>query len=438
MQDRKPRIFSEKSVDYPQGIKLIVVPLKASSDTIEGAVILEWSSLYDEAIAQARPILIVIGLTSLGGLVLALLVGLRMANSIAKPLQAVTTMAQQVTQTSNFDLQASVTTTDETGILATALNDLIQRVKILLNEKEQRSEELQQTLNQLQTTQLRLVQTEKMSSLGQLVAGVAHEINNPVNFIHGNIIHIDSYTQDLLKVVQAYQAHSPNPPQTLQDTLDDVELDFLYEDLAKLLQSMKVGTDRIRQIVLSLRNFSRLDESEFKAVDLHEGIDNTLLILQHRLKAKPEFPAIEVVKNYGQLPLIECYPAQLNQVFMNLIANAIDVLEESVRQRTNDEQPAQTGTIWISTQMTAEDRVQIAIADNGSGMPETVRSRIFNPFFTTKPIGKGTGLGLSISYQIVTEKHNGMMWCDSTIGEGTKCVIEIPICQPEPSPVNHK
>ena len=433
LQDGSVRTFIEKNDEHPQGIKQIVVPLKTKQAQINGALILEWSSLYDDTIAQARPILIVMGLTSLGALVSALLVGLRIANSIAKPLQAVTTVAQQVTQTSNFDLQAPVTTTDETGILATALNDLIQRVKALLNEKEQRSEELQQTLNQLQTTQLQLVQTEKMSSLGQLVAGVAHEINNPVNFIHGNIIHIDSYTQDLLKVVQAYQAHYPHPPQTLQDTLDDVELDFLYEDLAKLLQSMKVGTDRIRQIVLSLRNFSRLDESEFKAVDLHEGIDNTLLILQHRLKAKPEFPAIEVVKNYGQLPLIECYPAQLNQVFMNLIANAIDVLEESVRQQTNDEPPSQAGTIWISTQMTAEDQVQIAIADNGSGMPETVRSRIFNPFFTTKPVGKGTGLGLSISHQIVTEKHNGIMWCDSTIGEGTKFVIAISIRQSEPA-----
>jgi len=433
IQDGQSRTFRKKSIEYPQGIRQLIIPLKTNQGKIDGALILEWSSLYNDAIAQTRPTLIVISFTSLGGVVLALFVGLRIANSIAKPLQAVTSVAQQVTQASNFDLQATVTTTDETGILATALNDLIQRVKIMLNEKEQRSEELQQTLNQLQTTQLQLVQTEKMSSLGQLVAGVAHEINNPVNFIHGNIIHLDSYTQDLLKVVHAYQTHYPNPPQMLQDTLDDVDLDFLHEDLVKLLQSIKVGTDRIQQIVLSLRNFSRLDESECKAVDLHEGIDNTLLILQHRLKAKPESSAIEVVKEYGQLPLVECYPGQLNQVFMNLIANAIDVLEESVQQRTKDEQPAQPGTIWISTQVKAEDRAQITIADNGSGMSETVRSRIFNPFFTTKPIGKGTGLGLSISYQIVTEKHNGIMGCDSTVGEGTKFVIEIPIRQSEPT-----
>ncbi len=236
LQDGKPRTFLEKSDDYPLGIKLIAVPLKDDLHTTVGAVILEWSPMYDEAIAQSMPTLIIIGISSLSGVILASLIGWRIASSIAQPLQAVTTVAQQVMQDSNFDLQAPVTTKDETGTLATALNSLIQRVKVLLNEKEQRSEELQQTLNQLQKTQIQLVQTEKMSSLGQLVAGVAHEINNPVNFIHGNITHIEHYVQDLLRVVQEYQSHYPNPPQPLQATLDDVELDFLYADLAKLLQ----------------------------------------------------------------------------------------------------------------------------------------------------------------------------------------------------------
>jgi two-component system, NtrC family, sensor kinase len=255
-----------------------------------------------------------------------------------------------------------------------------------------------------------------------------------VSVIHGNITHVKDYTQDLLCVVQAYQTHLPKSPQTLQTTLDEVDLDFLSEDLSKLLQSMKVGTDRIRQIVLSLRNFSRLDESDFKAVDLHEGIDNTLLILQHRLKSSPDRATIEIVKDYVQLPLVECYPGPLNQVFMNLITNAIDALEKSMHQLKAANQSPSSCTIWISTQIIStqvesENRVRITIADNGSGMSETVRSRIFNPFFTTKPVGKGTGLGLSISYQIVTEKHHGTMICDSQPGAGTKFVIEIPIRQ---------
>ncbi|MBO3460216.1 HAMP domain-containing histidine kinase [Aetokthonos hydrillicola Thurmond2011] len=434
IRDGKIRTFVEKSVDYPQGIKLVVTPLKDKQNKIQGAVILEWSSLYQEAIAQARPTIIVISITSLTSVILALVLGLTISSNIAKPLQSLTEIAQQVTQESNFDLQAPILSKDETSFLAIAFNHLIESVKKVLIEKEQHLTELQQTLTELHNTQIQLVQNEKMSSLGQLVAGVAHEINNPVNFIHGNITHINSYSQDLLKLVHAYQAHYPNPPQTLQIFLDEVELEFLNEDLVNLMQSMRVGTERIRRIVLSLRNFSRIDEAELKAVDIHEGIDNTLVILAHRLKAKSESSAIKVVKNYCQLPLIECYAGQLNQAFMNLLANAIDALEESTQQYAKGEERTQPSTIWISTQLIADNRVQIVIADNGSGIPETVRSRIFDPFFTTKPVGKGTGLGLSISYKIVTEKHHGKMWFDSTLGEGTKFVIEIPVHQPEPKP----
>jgi signal transduction histidine kinase len=302
-----------------------------------------------------------------------------------------------------------------------------------------RTKELSSALIQLQQSQLQLIQTEKISSLGQLVAGVAHEINNPVNFIHGNIGYIDRYTQNLLEVVQAYQSYYPNPPNGLQAILDDIEIDFLQNDLVKLLHSIKVGTDRIREIVLSLRNFSRLDESDVKAVDVHEGLDNTLMILQHRFNARSERLIIKIVKDYGKLPLVECYPGPLNQVFMNLLVNAIDVLEEAARQnlgdhRMDDSRDIWSGVISISTQVTASNQAQIVISDNGLGISETVRSNMFNPFFTTKPIGQGTGLGLSISHQIITEQHQGQIRCDSRLGVGSRFVVEIPIHQGEHKP----
>ncbi|MBO3464320.1 sensor histidine kinase, partial [Aetokthonos hydrillicola] len=363
----------------------------------------------------------------LGSLVVSVIVASLLAmftsQAISRPLESLTNLAQEVTRDGNTNLRATIVTKDEVGTLANALNQLIEWVATYTRE--------------LQDTQLHLIQSEKMSCLGQIVAGVAHEINNPINFIYGNINYIDSYTQDLLKVIQAYQVHYPNPPETLQKTLDEVELDFLQEDLIKLVQSINVGTERVRQIVLSLRNFSRLDESEFKAVDIHQGIDNTLLILQHRLKARPESQAIDVVKDYGNLPLVECYPGQINQVFMNVLVNAIDVLDDCPKEQKKDNQRTQPDTIWIVTQMIGTDQVQITIADNGSGICESVRSRIFDPFFTTKPIGKGTGLGLSISYQIVTNKHKGTIRCDSSLGGGAKFVVQIPIHQPEPIPKSH-
>jgi two-component system, NtrC family, sensor kinase len=293
---------------------------------------------------------------------------------------------------------------------------------------QQKQQELQQTLAELRRTQTQMVQTEKMSSLGQLVAGVAHEINNPVNFIHGNINHAEGYTQDLLYLIELYQQAYPQPAEEIAETIDAIDLEFLQQDLPKLLTSMRSGSERIREIVKSLRNFSRLDESELKTVDLHEGLDSTLMILQNRLKAKPDQKGIQVIRDYGKLPEIECYPGQLNQVFMNLLLNAIDALElEQEEQLALFAAHCTTPSIRICTAALNESWVVIRIIDNGPGIPEAIRDRLFDPFFTTKPIGKGTGLGLSISYQIVTEKHGGSLHYQPASDQGTEFVIQLPI-----------
>jgi signal transduction histidine kinase len=288
------------------------------------------------------------------------------------------------------------------------------------------AEKLQQALHELQQTQAQLIQTEKMSGLGQLVAGVAHEINNPVNFIYGNLTHANTYAQDLLSLIQLYQQNYPNPSDEIQAYIEEIELEYLREDFPKILSSMKLGAERIRQIVLSLRNFSRLDEAQMKPVDIHEGIDSTLLILQNRLKEKSDRPAIEVIKEYGNLPLVECYAGQINQVFMNILSNGIDALEQRHRSSTFDDR---SPTIRIRTQVFNAPWIAVGIADNGVGMTEAVKSKIFDPFFTTKPVGKGTGLGLSISYQIVVDKHGGVLRCVSAPKQGTEFIIEIPVRQ---------
>ncbi|MDZ8049928.1 MAG: sensor histidine kinase [Aulosira sp. ZfuVER01] len=286
------------------------------------------------------------------------------------------------------------------------------------------TEKLQQALHDLQLAQTQLIQSEKMSSLGQLIAGVAHEINNPVNFICGNLRYVSEYAQDLLHLLQEYQKFLSVTPPDLESELDSIDLEFIMEDLPKMLDSMKLGSDRIVEIVQSLKNFSRHDESQMKAVNIHDGIDGTLMILRHRLKAASHRPEIEVVKDYTKLPLIECYPGQLNQVFMNILANAIDALEESI---VNSPELLTKPQITICTEVLNNQWVAIRIADNGPGMKEEVIKRIYDPFFTTKEIGKGTGLGMAISHQIVVEKHQGILKCRSQPGKGTEFWIQIPV-----------
>ncbi|MBE8997361.1 GAF domain-containing protein [Nostoc sp. LEGE 12447] len=291
------------------------------------------------------------------------------------------------------------------------------------------AEQLNQVLHNLKQTQAQLIQTEKMSSLGQLVAGVAHEINNPVNFIYGNLTHVNEYTLGLLELVELYQKSNANPTHEVQAYIEAIDLDFMAEDLPKILSSMKMGANRIREIVLSLRNFSRLDEADMKPVNIHEGIDSTLLILQNRLKQTSGNTGIEIIKEYGDIPLVDCYAGQLNQVFMNLISNAIDALDSYNSQRTLEDIEANPSQIVIRTQLRNPDRITIQIADNGAGINPAVKQRLFDPFFTTKPAGKGTGLGLAISAQIVAEKHNGAIWCISEPGQGAEFWVEIPISQ---------
>jgi len=278
-------------------------------------------------------------------------------------------------------------------------------------------------------TQLKLIHTEKMSSLGQLIASVAHEINNPVNFIGANLSHVDNYTRDLLALISLYQEGYAHSSPEIQDKIEEIDLDFLIEDLPKTLSSMKMGSERIGEIVLTLRSFSRLDEAQMKSVNIHEGIDSTLLILRERLKEKPEHPAISIIKEYGNLPLVECYVGQLNQVFMNILSNAIDALRQPSPNDSPEVIENHLLSITIHTAVKDSNWVEISIQDNGRGMTESVLAQLFNPFFTTKKMGKGTGLGLSISYQIVVEKHGGKLQCISAPEQGAKFIIEIPIKQ---------
>ncbi|NEO87606.1 MAG: GAF domain-containing protein [Spirulina sp. SIO3F2] len=295
---------------------------------------------------------------------------------------------------------------------------LYQTSQTVARQAQAQAQELQQALQELKQTQAKLVQSEKMSSLGHTIAGVAHEINNPIGFVSGNLTLLQDYSRDLCGLLALYEQYYPDAHPVILDRAEEIDLEFLQSDLGELVQSMNEGIKRIKEIVLSLRNFSRIDHHQAEAVDLHQGIDSTLMILRHRLKIGDQRPAIEVLKDYGELPLVSCYAGQLNQVFMNILSNAIDALDQHATQPQ----------IRIQTRLLDSEQVAITIADNGSGMPPELIDQIYEPFFTTKSVGKGTGLGMAISQQVVAETHGGHLDCTSQLGVGTEFCITLPIC----------
>jgi signal transduction histidine kinase len=390
---------------------------------------------YSEAMmAQMATLEKVIILVSLSlSVAIAGIIAIVTTRRITQPILDVTAVAQKAAQESNFQIQAPVTTQDEIGTLAMSLNQLIQRVAERTQEleasaqtAEEQAQQLRQTVRELKTTQIQLIQTEKMSSLGQLVAGIAHEMNNPINFIHGNLDYAKQYILDIIDLLQVYQHHYPNPHPDIRARADQFDLQFVIDDLPKLLNSIQSGTQRIYGIVRSLRTFSRLDEADMKLADIHEGIESALMLLGNRLKAKPTRPEIQLIRKYGKAPQIECYPGQLNQVFMHILNNAIDAIEvDLTRWQSSDQVPS----ITIRTDMHQADIIAIAITDNGIGMTSEVQRKLFDPFFSTKPVGEGTGLGMAISHQIIAYRHQGVIKCQSTYAQGTTISIELPTCQ---------
>lgn len=341
-----------------------------------------------------------------------------------KQLEALKALSQQIV--SQLELRLTVTALAQAVTERQQAEDQVRCLNAALEERVcQRTAELTQALQDLKQAQTQLVHTEKISSLGQLVAGVAHEINNPISFISGNLRYACQYMQELLDLVHLYQQEYPAPTSVIQQKRQEIDLDYLSDDLPKMLSSMQVGTDRIREIVNSLRTFSRVDSAGHKPADIHAGIDSTLMLLRHRFKGS----CIQVIKEYGYLPSVTCSAGQLNQVFMNLLANAIDALEETESAWRTEKlhQP----TIQIRTERVKGDRVRITIADNGPGISTAAQQQLFEPFFTTKPVGKGIGLGLSISHQIITQHHQGELTCLSSPAGGTEFRIELPAALPD-------
>ena len=386
----------------------------------------------------------VIGGSMAGSIAIATVLSLVTSRAIARPLKSLSKVAQQSLQELNFNLPASLTAEDEITTLTLSFNQLLFTIKQLLKKQQEYSQtleinvsertqelnhkniQLEETLGKLHSTQFQMVQSEKMSSLGNLVAGVAHEINNPIGFLNGSINNTKDHIQDLLEHLAIYQQYYPDAATPVKENALDIDLEFLIEDLPKLLDSMQGATDRIKSMSKSLRTFSRADTDRKVRANLHEGLDSTLLILKYRLKASEKRPAIKIFKEYGSFPEIECFPGQLNQVFMNILANAIDVFDEMAQTQNFDELQANPQQITIRTAIIS-NQVLIKIRDNGRGMTEDVTAKIFDNLFTTKAVGKGTGLGLAIARQIVVEKHGGAIAVDSTPDAGTEFTIELPV-----------
>ena len=405
------------------------IPLQS----LEGQQIKLVLLISQQSLTQAKEtVWFYIAIITFVGSVVTSTIGYWIAKRIARPIQDITLIAQRVAGESRFDLRATIDTEDDIRILALSLNQLIEWVgqythelkvsaQTLETRVDERTKELSNTLYKLKNTQAQLIQTEKMSSLGQMIAGIAHEINNPISFVQGNIEPLKEYFQDLLDLIETYQTEYPSPSKAIVRKQEEIDFDFLLKDLDKLLGSMNLGAERVHEIVKSLRNFSRLDEATVKDVDLHEGLDSTLLILNHRLKHD-----VTVVKQYGDLPLVRCYPAQLNQVFTNIIVNALDAMAEADCDRTNGSLSTCPKKLTIITRRVKRNRVQVIIRDSGPGIPREVRKKIFDPFFTTKPVGKGTGLGLGICFRII-QQHHGKIRVGSKVGKGTEFAITLPI-----------
>lgn len=349
---------------------------------------------------NAKVLRLIIILVSMGlSIVIATILAFYTSHVIARPIRAVTKVAQRAAQEGNYDLKAPIINEDEIGVLAASINQLIEKVSTQIRELKQ--------------AQTRLIQTEKMSGLGQMVAGIAHEINNPINFIYGNIDYANDYIKDLLELLELYQLYYPEPASEITNKIENIELEFLSEDLIKILSSMYTGAERIQQIIISLRSFCHLDEAEKKRVDINVGIDNTLLILSNRVNQ-----GIEIIKQYEDLPLVECYPAQLNQAFMHILSNAIDEL--LAYRKLSEPQ------IFIQTKLVKDNQIEVRIRDNGLGIDQKIKDKIFDPFFTTKAVGQGTGMGLAICYQVV-EKHGGTIEVFSKLNQGAEFVITLPV-----------